>query len=180
MDNQKKQWDELSSWYDAKQGENGDLWHRALIDPVLIKLVGKVEGSDVLDLGCGNGYLSRRFSKEGAKVTAVDSSASMFQCAKAHDRSNKHGITYAVSNSADLHFLQNESFDIVFANMSLMDMENAEGAIKEVARVLRKHGRFVASISHPCFDNGRNSGWILERTLEDKGMRSKMYRKIRA
>ncbi len=179
MDNRTRQWDDLSSWYDVKQGENGDLWHRALIDPALIKLVGEVRGKDVLDLGCGNGYLSRRFSKEGAKVTAIDSSPSMIERARAHDPSNKLGITYAVSDTADLH-LQDESFDIIFANMSLMDMENTEGAIKEVGRVLRKRGRFVASISHPCFDNGRNSSWLLERTLEDNGSVTKMYRKIRA
>lgn len=179
MDDQTRQWDDLSSWYDVKQGENGDLWHRALIDPVLIKLVGEVRGKDVLDLGCGNGYLSRRFSKEGAKMTAIDSSVLMIEHAKAHDPSNELRITYAVSDCADLHFLHNESFDIVFANMSLMDIENAEGAIKEVARVLRKRGRFVTSISHPCFDNGRSSSWLLERTLEEKGLGTKMYRKIR-
>jgi ubiquinone/menaquinone biosynthesis C-methylase UbiE len=180
MDNQTHQWDELSSWYDAKQGDDGDLWHRALIDPVLIKLVGKVQGKYILDLGCGNGYLSRRFSKEGAKVSAVDSSASMVERAKSHDPSNKLGITYFVSSSSDLHFLSDGYFDIVFANMSLMDIEDAEGTIKEVARVLSKHGRFVASISHPCFDNGRNSSWVLERILQDSGTETRMYRKIRA
>ena len=26
-------WDEMASWWDEKQGDEGDLWHRALIDP---------------------------------------------------------------------------------------------------------------------------------------------------
>lgn len=180
MNNETKQWDDLASWYDRKQGEDGDLWHRSLIDPVLIKLVRNVRDKDVLDLGCGNGYLSRRFSKEGARVTAIDSSDSMIERAKAHDPSNKLGITYAVSNSNDLEFLHDESFDIVFANMSLMDIDDVKGAIKEVARILRKSGRFVASLSHPCFDNGRNSSWVLERTLQDGELETRMYRKIRA
>jgi hypothetical protein len=42
-------WDELSDWYDEKQGDVGDLWHRALIDPPLIKIVGNCRGRDVLD-----------------------------------------------------------------------------------------------------------------------------------
>jgi hypothetical protein len=29
-----KDWEELSDRYDVKQGETGDLWHRALIDPL--------------------------------------------------------------------------------------------------------------------------------------------------
>ena len=46
-------WEDISDWYDKKQGDEGDLWHRALIDPMLIRLVGSVEGKDMLDLGCG-------------------------------------------------------------------------------------------------------------------------------
>ena len=53
-------WDDLSDWYDKKQGESGDLWHRALIDPVLQRLIGDCKGKEILDLGCGNGYLAIR------------------------------------------------------------------------------------------------------------------------
>ncbi|MDA4113976.1 MAG: hypothetical protein OK474_08015 [Thaumarchaeota archaeon] len=49
------EWDDLSDWYDKKQGEDGDLWHRALIDPVLLRLVGDPRDRDILDLGSGNG-----------------------------------------------------------------------------------------------------------------------------
>jgi 2-polyprenyl-3-methyl-5-hydroxy-6-metoxy-1,4-benzoquinol methylase len=55
-------WDEHADWYDQKQGDTGDLWHRSLIDPPLLRLIGDVSGKDVMDLGCGNGYLSRRLA----------------------------------------------------------------------------------------------------------------------
>jgi ubiquinone/menaquinone biosynthesis C-methylase UbiE len=169
-------WDDLSNWYDAKQGETGDLWHRALIDPPVLQLVGDVRGKDVLDLGCGNGYLSRRMAREGARVTAVDSSERMIQKAKKHDPENKLEISYICSSANRLSSIPNESFEIIFANMSLMDIEDAAGAISEVGRVLKKGGKFVSSISHPCFDNGPSSGWLIERSLLD----SKVYRRIRA
>jgi hypothetical protein len=60
--------------------------------------------------------------------------------------------------------------------MSLMDMEDGEGSILEVGRVLRKGGRFVASISHPCFDSGSNSGWLVEKVLFE----TRVYRRMRA
>ncbi|MDG6941365.1 MAG: hypothetical protein JRN34_00355 [Nitrososphaerota archaeon] len=33
MSPSKDGWEELCDWYDRKQREAGDLWHRALIDP---------------------------------------------------------------------------------------------------------------------------------------------------
>ena len=51
-------WDQMAYWWDEKQGDEGDLWHRALIDPPLLRLAGEVRGLHVLDLACGNGYLT--------------------------------------------------------------------------------------------------------------------------
>src|SRR5713101_584599 len=171
-------WEDLSDWYDKKQGETGDLWHRALIDPPLLKLIGSCQGKDVLDLGCGNGYLSRRLARDGARVTAVDSSTKMIQNAKTHDPNNSLGIRYMVANANRMSDIKDASHDLVFANMSLMDIEDAEGTIHEVARILKSpKGRFVASISHPCFDTGSQSGWVMEKWAFD---RPKIYRKVRA
>jgi len=170
-------WDGLSDWYDKKQDETGDLWHRALIDPVLLRLIGDCRDKDVLDLGCGNGYLARRLARGGARVTAIDSSRRMIKNAQAHDRGNSLRIKYIQSDASRVDGIANASFDLVFANMSLMDMEDGEGAIREVSRTLRKGGRFVASISHPCFDIGSNSGWSVEKPAFEE---RKVYRRVRA
>jgi SAM-dependent methyltransferase len=160
-----KDWDELADWYDKRQGDSGDLWHRTLVDPTLLKIIGKCRGKEVLDLGCGNGYLSRRLANGGAKVTAVDSSSRMLRNAKAHDCKNSLGIRYVRSDAGMLNGIPSAKFDLVFANMSLMDIEDAEGAIKEVGRVLKRGGRFVVSISHPCFDVMSNSCWVMEKSV---------------
>ena len=64
-------WDDMAAWLDEKHGDTGDLWHRALIDPVLLTLVGDVNGLQVLEVACGNGYLSRRLARMGAQVTSI-------------------------------------------------------------------------------------------------------------
>jgi hypothetical protein len=48
-----KNWNYLADWYDKKQGDIGDLWHRTLIDPVLVKFVGVVEEKIFLTLDVG-------------------------------------------------------------------------------------------------------------------------------
>jgi ubiquinone/menaquinone biosynthesis C-methylase UbiE len=167
-------WEELSDWWDRKQGDQGDLWHRTLIDPALLKVLGDCRGKVVLDLGCGNGYLARRLARQGAKVTALDASPRMVRNAKARD--NGAGVTYVCSGANRMRGVPTARFDVVFANMSLMDIDDAEGAVAEVSRVLKKGGRFVASISHPCFDLMSKSAWVAEKSM---GERPVVSRKVR-
>jgi SAM-dependent methyltransferase len=171
-----KDWDAIADWYDRKQGDRGDLWHRTLIDPVLSRVIGSCRGKDVLDLGCGNGYHSRRLAKRGAKVTAVDASPRMIRNAKAHDPKGRLGVKYILANANRLKGIPDSKFDLVFANMSLMDIADAEGAIDEVSRVLRRGGRFVASICHPCFDIMSKSSWVAEKVPFEP---PRVYRKVR-
>jgi ubiquinone/menaquinone biosynthesis C-methylase UbiE len=167
-------WERMAEWYDTKQGDTGDFWHRTLIDPTFLRVVGDVRGLRVLDLACGNGYLSRRFARGGAKVVAVDASAPIVERARARESKESLGIEYHVADAARLEFLQDRSFDLATCNMALMDIEDAGGAIGEVGRVLRPGGRFVTSLSHPCFDQGPSSTWMIERAFRS----TKVWRKI--
>ncbi|HLJ81657.1 MAG TPA: class I SAM-dependent methyltransferase [Ktedonobacterales bacterium] len=175
-------WDEMAEWWDTNLGDEGDLWHRTLIDPPLLRLAGDVNGLRVLDLACGNGYLSRRFARHGATVTAADATAAIIERTRAREAQDPLGITYHVLDAANLELLAADSFDLVVSNMALMDIENAAGAIQEVARVLRPRGRFVASLSHPCFDKLETSGWDIERIYPTTTIWRKMsrYREIAA
>lgn len=65
----------IVTWGDESMGEEGNLRHRATVDPVLIDVTGPVRRLQILDLGCGNGYLTRRFARNGAVAAwAVDRS----------------------------------------------------------------------------------------------------------
>lgn len=153
----------FGDWYDEKQGDAGDLWHRTLIDPGLFQRLGELPvGTRTLDLGCGNGYIARRLARAGARVTAIDSSAELIARARAREAVEPLGIRYELADAAALPMLEPDSFDVTVANMSLIDIADAAGAIREVGRVLRTGGRFVATICHPCFDIDTRSKWLVE------------------
>lgn len=156
-------WDQMAEWWDEKIGDEGDLWHRTLIDPPLIRLVDRVKGLRLLDLACGNGYLSRRFARQGAIVIGVDANVPIIERARGREERDPLGVVYHVADASCLDMLEDNSQDLVICNMALMDIENAAGTIQEVARVLRRQGRFIASLSHPCFDKVNTSGWAIER-----------------
>ena len=168
-------WAEMAEWWDNKQGDTGDLRHRSLIDPSVLKMIGNVSGQQVLDMACGNGYLSWKLAKTGAKVTGVDSSAPIIERKIARETREPMGVHYHSLEANNLEGLSSSTYDLVICNMALMDMPDADGAIREASRVLKRNGRFVASISHPCFDMGPGSAWVIEK---EPGKKAVVYRKV--
>ena len=173
-------WDRLAAWRDRRTGEQGDLWHRALIDPSLRRVIGPVRGLRVLEVACGNGYLARRLAGQGAtEVVGLDRSEASIRRARARERSRPKGVRFEVGDAARLPFPSGR-FDLVVVNMGLMDIRDARGALAEAARVLGPAGRLVFSISHPCFDLDDRSLWSVERGFGSDGIyRDVVWRKVR-
>ena len=152
-----KLWDQNAEIITANYSEQGDLHREVLLNPTLFKLVENVKQKNILDAGCGEGYLSRIFAKSGASVVAVDFSKNMLDIAR-KKTPKEHNIKYHYGNCEKLEFLDDESFDIIVSNMVIQDLENYKAAIKEMYRLLKSGGNFVFSILHPCFVTP-DSGW---------------------
>jgi ubiquinone/menaquinone biosynthesis C-methylase UbiE len=151
---QKSEWDDVAGKWNKMVGESG-MWHQKHdIDPIIFKLLGSIKNKRIIEIGCGNGYLSRRLAKRGGKVTAIDLSSKFIKLAVGRERIKPLGVVYLVRDAAYLSGLKNNYFDIAVVDMSLMDIANVERAIKEIAKVLKPKGVFIFSITHPI-----NSDW---------------------
>ena len=158
----KRDWATLADWFDENQGDAGDLWHRTLIFPGLLKVIGNVKGRDILDVGCGNGSLARILAAMGNRVTGVDGSAGIIEHAQRREAAQPLGISYFDADAANLARFDANTFDLVTSCMALMDMPDAASAIREMGRVVRRSGRCVMLLSHPCFDVPHASRWLTE------------------
>jgi trans-aconitate methyltransferase len=78
--------------------------------PVLA-LLDPRPGERILDLGCGDGVLTKKIAELGCEVVGVDSSAEFAAAAK------KLGLHAVEMDAADLDF--GPSFDAVFSNAAL-------------------------------------------------------------
>jgi len=180
-----REWDEASeSWANfVRQGK--DYYREEMNNPAAFRIIGNVRDKHVLDLSCGEGYNTRILAKRGAKVVGVDFSEKMIELARQREKNEKLGIRYHVSDAADLKEFDNERFDVVTCLMALMDIEHYEDAISEVARVLKKNGRFVFSITHPCFEYGATVGrepiaeWKYEEGTEDTAEKKALHLEIK-
>jgi SAM-dependent methyltransferase len=106
-----------------------------------------------LDLGGGEGRLSRDLRALGHDVVGVDVSPTMLEAAR---RANQEIETH-LADAAALPF-SDAAFDCVVAFMSLQDVDNLPGAIREVQRVLEPRGRFCFAIVHPLNSAGGFEG----------------------
>jgi SAM-dependent methyltransferase len=105
---------------------------------------------DALDVGCGEGRVSRLLSSRGWRVTAADPVAVFVEAACAADSAH----AYVVARADALPF-PDASFDLVVAYNMLMDVEDVPAAVREFARLLRPDGVLLVSVVHPFSDRGR-------------------------
>lgn len=159
LDDPTASWDAKAALWDEQVGEEGDPNRRLNSDPVLWRMLGEVRGLDVLDAGCGTGYLSRQLARRGARVVGVDASAAMVGIAR--ERAAQLDFAspprHHVDDAATLATLAEASFDRVASNYVLMDLADLDGAAHAIARVLRPGGRAAVVISHPCFPQGEDT-----------------------
>jgi SAM-dependent methyltransferase len=106
--------------------------------------------ASVLDVGCGEGRLPRDLKAAHYEVVGVDGSPSLIDHARQADPDGR----YEVADAAHLPF-EDGSFPIVTAFMSLQDVDNAAGALREIGRVLAAGGRACLAIVHPINSAGR-------------------------
>lgn len=123
-------------------------------DPPLVELFrlsGDVAGLRLVDLACGHGRVTREFARRGAQVAGVDLSSALIGKAQAYQTEHPLPITYVHANAASPDVLNGERFDGAACHFGLSDIDDLEGAVATVARLLQPDGFFTFSIIHPCF-----------------------------
>lgn len=121
----------------------------------------ELRGADrVLDVGCGDGQVSRLATSLGASaVVGVDPTWNQVRVA-----ASRGGAVFARAGAGALPF-RSESFDAVVACLVFEHIRDVDDAIAEVARVLVEGGRFCFFLNHPLLQTP-NSGWIDDQFLD--------------
>jgi 2-polyprenyl-3-methyl-5-hydroxy-6-metoxy-1,4-benzoquinol methylase len=137
-------------------------------------VISYLQGTNILDAGCGNGWLSLCAWEEGYDVCSLDiaenevrESLFLFQSRGAHIRLTKASIL-------SLPYVKS-SFDSIMCINVLEHISNVEQAILEMKRVLRRNGRLIIVVP-----NGLTFGLfydrLIHRLLSTKKMLSRAYR----
>jgi SAM-dependent methyltransferase len=105
---------------------------------IVFRTVAECRPQRVLEVGGGEGELAQRVGKElGAELIGIDQSERMVAIQR------EKGIDARVGTVAGLPFADGE-FDTAIAAWMLYHVDDLDGALSELARLLRRGGRLVA------------------------------------
>lgn len=111
---------------------------------------------NILDVGCGCGYLTANIAKKfaEAKVEGIDISESAIVCAKSY-----FYLKFTQQDVVD--FDENKKFDVVVYNMVLHNLRELEQTIQKTAIILKNKGIVLITIPHPAF-------WLSDKVARGK------------
>lgn len=120
--------------------------------PVVLDLVGDVNGKRLLDMGCGLGGHAKEFIKRGATVIGYDASEEMVRMAREY--CDEKGDFFQATHESVM--FEADTFDVCNASYSINYLKNPEIIFKKVSLWLKPDGIFVFSLPH--------SIWLLNRS----------------
>lgn len=154
-------WNQSAAWYHqtTKQGQ-GHYFHRQVIVPAVLKLLHLKPGDSILDVGCGDGFLTHHIDP-GVIYYGVDSAPGMIALAKKNHPHNPLHHYLVADATRDLQ-LPNLSFNHAVFILSLQNLREPEKALSLAASALKPQGDMVLVLNHPCFRIPRQSGWSVD------------------
>lgn len=139
---------------DYIQSSRVDLWNPDYME-FLIQKVWKIEKKvDVLDFGCGNGYLAgliMPFLPEGSTYTGIDISDAMIQDAKRIYADAKYPVKFICKNIYD--YQENEQYNMVVCQALLRELTQPKKALKNMIYSLKREGLIVCIEVNRELDN---------------------------
>lgn len=159
-DNHVPSWDEHADWWIDGFTGGVDPEYEEQIIPLVIAELSHAER--ILDVGCGEGQVSRRLAaaRPGRTVVGIDPTERHIEVAQ----SRGGGVNYRIGSVDRMPFADGQ-FDAVVACLVFEHIDDVDAAIGEVARVLDSGGTFLFLLNHPLLQTP-NSGWIDDQILD--------------
>lgn len=150
-------------------------WMLRVNGPINARTVEALEmqhGETVLEIGCGPGDAIARLVREGQarRVFAIDHAPDMVDAAKALNRAAiREGLVDIRESSVSRMPFRDGTFDAVAAINSIQFWPHLRLDLKEVFRVLKPGGRFVAAMRMTMEYRARRRVEVIARALPNAG-----------
>ncbi len=134
------------NWIDIINN-NGIESRRLITNKSIVEAVCKVKPATVLDIGCGEGWLSKELQQQGIEITGVDVISELIEKAKSKVAGN-----FFVASYEDIYLnkiLFTKLFDTIVINFSLIGKESTENLLSYLPGLLIPSGKLFIQTLHP-------------------------------
>lgn len=174
-----------SAWITAI--ENEEIASRKIItNEAIIDAITSYSPSNILDIGCGEGWLTRELSIKGMEAWGVDGVSELikkaqlmncgkFQVASYEDIVNsnkipptpllKGGLSISQAPIMKQRLFSGSNFDAAVCNFSLLGKETVDNLIRSIPRLLKNNQLLFIQTLHPVMGCGESpyiDGWRQE------------------
>lgn len=144
-----------TAYHWGEDGPSGDMREMRLT--VAGDYIKNILRPEILDIGCGDGYMTNDMARAGRTVTGVDASASGLKFAR---ELSAPSIRYLLAEACKLPFPDN-SFDVVTSFDTIEHIENDVAFVLEMKRVLKPRGLVIITTCNRqrIFDHFSKKHW---------------------
>jgi SAM-dependent methyltransferase len=132
-----------AEWAESARTPDHDVFYWHYSEPSFLAFVPP-PGRLTLDVGCGEGRLARALIAAGHRVVAIDGSLTLAELAAITEPT----VSVAQADATALPAKAGAA-DLVLSFMVLMDVEDLDSSVAELARVLAPDGVLCVGILHP-------------------------------
>ena len=130
----------------------------------ICNVVTRLKPKMALDIGCGEGWLTRYLLARGINTVGIDGSYKLIQEARSYSKGEFYCLKY---DRLAQKFVE-RYFDIAIANFSLFGESSVENLLKYIPTKLTSSGSLVIQTLHPKIacgnlpyrDGWRNGSWV--------------------
>ncbi len=135
---------------------------RMYTNPAIVNLIKKHAFTKILDMGCGEGWLTRALSDKFTKVVGVDAIDTLIKNAQQKGPQYFYKLTYEEITSGAT--IPKSPYDVIVCNFSLYQKEEVQDLLNSFKRILLPEGKIIIQTLHPNFLNNQmlahKSQWI--------------------
>lgn len=124
------------------------IWH--VPDAEIHLLPDDLAGKDVIELGCGTGYVSAWVARRGARPVGIDNSARQLDSARAFQREFRVDFPLIHGNAERVPY-PDASFDLAISEYGACLWADPYAWVPEAARLLRPGGQLIFLTNHVVF-----------------------------
>lgn len=151
-------WQEVAHWYDKLVNTEGHYFHKEIIFPHLAEIFdfSGTKNAKVLDVGAGNGILASQIPKNVGYL-GLEYARSLVAAAR-----KKYPQTFLEQDVTKPFSLKESDFSHAVIILALQNMSDPKAVFANLSKHLRKNGKLVIVLNHPCFRIPRQSHWGID------------------